>query len=81
VVLPSTDRDGAVAVAERIRDAILALGIHHVDAEGGVLTASFGVVSVDPGANPLMTSAVVIEEADRQLYKAKRSGRNRVCAA
>jgi len=81
VVLPSTDRDGAVAVAERIRDAILALGIHHIDAENGVLTASFGVVSVDPGANPLMTSAVVVEEADRQLYEAKRSGRNKVCAA
>jgi len=81
VVLPSTDRDGAVAVAERIRTEIVALGIHHADAEGGVVSASFGVISVDPGANPLTTPANVVDGADRQLYEAKRGGRNKVCAS
>lgn len=80
VVLPSTDRDGAVAVAERIRAGIVALGIHHADAEGGMVSASFGVVCVDPGADYVTTPANVVEGADRQLYEAKHSGRNKVCA-
>ncbi len=80
VVLPGTDRAGAVAVAERIRDAILALAIGHADAGGGVVSASFGVASVAPGSDAGVRSADLIERADRQLYEAKRSGRNRVCA-
>jgi diguanylate cyclase (GGDEF)-like protein len=80
VILPNTDRAGAAAVAERIREAILALSIVHTDTQSNVVSASFGVFSVDAGVDSQTTSAAIIEGADRQLYEAKRTGRNRVYA-
>nr|WP_229511184.1 MULTISPECIES: sensor domain-containing diguanylate cyclase [unclassified Massilia] len=79
-VLPGTGRSGAIAVAERIREAILALEIAHADAPDGWLTASLGVATVDAGPSPRFKPTDLIERADRQLYAAKGSGRNRVCA-
>ena len=80
MVLPNTDRPGAIAVAERIREAILALEITHADAPVGRVSASFGVASVAAGAQAGLRSAELVERADRQLYAAKRSGRNKVGA-
>ena len=80
VILPNTGRVGAVAVAERIREAILALSIVHADSESEVVSASFGVFSVDPGVDAQTTPATIVQGADQQLYKAKLSGRNKVCA-
>jgi len=80
IVLPGTGRSGAIAVAERIRVAIVALEIAHADAPDGWLTASLGVATVDAGPHPSVDPADLIERADRQLYAAKSSGRNRVCA-
>ena len=40
------------------------------------VTASFGVATVDPTAQEDFTAA--FERADRALYKAKNSGRDRV---
>ena len=79
VVLPSTGRTGAAAVAQRIREAILALGHAHADSPLQTVSASFGVATVDPGASAGLRPGDVIERADRQLYEAKRGGRNRVC--
>jgi len=72
IVLPSTDLEGAVQLAERLRHAI-------VNAEWVYrpVTASFGVATIQPW----MTSRQqLIEAADRALYCAKATGRNRVCA-
>ena len=41
------------------------------------VTASFGAATVDPTQSPVEAKAL-IEQADQQLYKAKRNGRNRV---
>ena len=79
VILPNTDRAGGVAVAELIRTAIIALAIPHADTDRGVVSASFGVVSIAQG-DPLGTPTAIVEGADQQLYEAKRQGRDRVCA-
>lgn len=81
VILPSTDRAGAIAVAERIRVGILALQIAHEDAPVKLVSASFGVATVIPGKSPELSIADVITQADQQLYQAKGSGRNKVCPA
>jgi diguanylate cyclase (GGDEF)-like protein len=81
VILPSTGRSGAVAVAERIRQEILALEIPHGDGPDGVVSASFGVTTVAAGEETQLRPADLIARADACLYEAKRGGRNMVRAA
>jgi diguanylate cyclase (GGDEF)-like protein len=80
VILPNTDRSGAVAVAERIRLEILALAIAHGDAPAGVVSASLGVATVAAGQETQLRPADLIARADARLYEAKRGGRNTVRA-
>lgn len=80
VILPSTGRNGAIAVAERIREGILALSIAHLDTPWGKVSASFGVTTVYPSQQRGLLPSDVVIRADQQLYEAKRTGRNRVCA-
>ncbi len=78
-ILPDTDREGAVAIAERIREGVSALGIvHDSSPSGGYVTASAGVGTVrcQPDRSPLNVVAI----ADEQLYAAKAAGRDRVAA-
>lgn len=72
VVLPHTDTENAVQVAERLREAI-------ASAEWTLrpITGSFGVASIRPD---METRREIIESADQALYEAKRGGRNRVVA-
>jgi len=73
VLLPKADAAGASQVAERLRAAIEARKI-----AGIKVTASFGVAELDGSA---ADAAAFVERADRALYRAKESGRNRVVAA
>jgi diguanylate cyclase (GGDEF)-like protein len=78
VLLPGTDVSGAMAIAEKIRVAIHNLGIEHVGNPAGVVTISAGVdafVPVRHQNKPLE----LIQAADKALYTAKASGRDRVC--
>jgi diguanylate cyclase (GGDEF)-like protein len=71
VLLPSTDADGAMIVAERLRSAIAG--------RPGLLrpvTASIGVTTAFPATAD--GSRAMIDQADKALYRAKRAGRNRV---
>jgi diguanylate cyclase len=76
VVLPATNLDDALRVAENIRQSIAALQIksEHRNQEIGAITASVGVANFKLG-EPLSR---VIERADQALYLAKASGRNQV---
>ena len=78
VVLPYTDRLGAAVVAERIRAAIASPGFSSkVSLHPLSVTASLGLaVCPDVAASP----DALIRLADDLLYRAKESGKNRVCA-
>lgn len=78
VILPHTEPAGALAVAERIRAEIEALRIPHQGAPGGVITASVGVAALGADDGHAVDARAFLEHADRQLYGAKRAGRNRV---
>jgi diguanylate cyclase (GGDEF)-like protein/PAS domain S-box-containing protein len=80
VILAETDGAGAVEFAEALRDAIQRGGIAHEDnAPSRVVTVSVGVASYPMApeiAEPSPEKLLAI--ADKALYAAKRSGRNRV---
>ena len=75
MLLPSTDRQGALQVAEATRLAIA--GIRHPNSDQTV-TASVGVAIMPDDAGD---SVALFRAADRALYAAKRNGRNRVESA
>lgn len=76
VVLPGRDAQTGRNVAERVRTAIAGMAF---DSVGGpaCVTASVGVFTSTSGAESLEQA---LDRADQALYRAKRSGRNRVVA-
>jgi len=76
IVLPNTPLDIASQIAERCRTQIEQTIILNSDHKAIRVTASFGVYcSLEPEEDlPL-----ILHAADVQLYRAKDSGRNRVC--
>jgi diguanylate cyclase (GGDEF)-like protein len=70
VLMPDTELDGAVNVAERIRSAIETESMPRV----GHVTCSFGVTRFEPGDD--LTG--LLKRVDNALYIAKNQGRNRV---
>ena len=75
VLLPHTTLAAAVRVAERMREALQARPLMWRE-QALVLTASFGVV---PGRGGDPQGEAVLALADREVYRAKSEGRNRVC--
>lgn len=76
ILLPETSLEGAVEVAERLREAV---ALAEVAREEGVplrITVSIGVAMLAGTVN----LDTLLSQADAALYDAKRTGRNRVCA-
>jgi len=79
MLLPRTDSEGALVVAERALAAIRARMILHEDGLEGTVTASAGVAACVPirGMDPL----ALLAAADTALYAAKARGRNQALTA
>lgn len=75
VILTEIDKAGAVFAAERIRQAVEEKPIRVYD-ENLTITISVGI-SVFP--EHAKEGQLLIEKADHALYRAKQSGRNKVC--
>lgn len=78
ILLPDTDRDGALKMAETIRSAIYNQRLPHVGNPEQVVTVSMGCHTEVPGAG--VSVKAFVENADSALYLAKRTGRNRSMA-
>jgi diguanylate cyclase (GGDEF)-like protein/PAS domain S-box-containing protein len=79
LVLQATDREGALAIAERIRRAVHELEIPNEDGgPDGLVTLSAGVAAAVPAQ--AASAKDLVNRADEALYRAKHAGRNRVVA-
>lgn len=73
ILLPHVDRDGAMAVAEKLRAAISAQPV--TGAFGALdVTASFGISTLSIVGKDIET---LLAQADAAMYQAKHRGRNR----
>ncbi|MDX1588084.1 MAG: diguanylate cyclase [Oleiphilaceae bacterium] len=78
IILRHTDSTGAGVIAERIRSEIAGL-VFHSGQEKIQVTASFGIAGSDEwGEGEPLTGEAMLATADKALYRAKASGRNRV---
>ena len=76
VLLPNTDRDKALIIAERMRASIEATQIPLPDGQTSKITISIGVNAKIPA--PIDSADDFLYHADKALYAAKNGGRNRV---
>jgi diguanylate cyclase (GGDEF)-like protein/PAS domain S-box-containing protein len=77
VLLPETELEGALKVAEVLRDKIESLKIKHQKSlVSNYLTISLGVATAIPSRED--AAMELISSADAALYQAKNEGRNRV---
>jgi diguanylate cyclase (GGDEF)-like protein len=76
VLLPNTDSNGAVKVAEKIRTGIENTEITCTDPKAVKVTASIGVNTQVPSSDSSIENFIAI--TDGMLYRAKETGRNRV---
>jgi diguanylate cyclase len=82
LLLPQTDLAGATVLAERMRRSFELTTARTWDGREVCSTASFGVVALDCARElGSVTEESIVGAADAQLYRAKRAGRNRVCAS
>lgn len=78
LVLGETDGDGAIWIAERLRQMVVDLKVSHYATDSKFVSVSCGVVSVMP--DDKLSLETLIQSADAALYQAKRGGRDRVVA-
>lgn len=77
ILLPQTDHDQAIVVAERLRQTIAdAVTVLH---DGALLQFTVSIGGAVFVGDASINLERLLSQADKCLYEAKRSGRNRVC--
>jgi len=77
VILPHTECEKAQQIAGRIMEDVRDLHIEHAASSASdEVTVSIGISTIVP--DPSLDAFAVIDAADKALYTAKRSGRNRI---
>ncbi len=76
LLMPETNKDDAIVAAERVREAVETMALPHKESPFECLTISIGVA-----ASCEENWRELIESADKALYQAKGSGRNKVVAS
>lgn len=76
ILLPNTETNGAISIAQQIRQNIADLKIEHSKSiVSNNVTVSLGIVTLIPQQNRSAQNFIV--SADLALYRAKKTGRNR----
>ena len=76
VMMPGTDLDKAIEVAQDVRATIEAYATMGIETNGELtVAASLGVSAINQGAT---SPSMLVDQADLALYQAKEQGRNRV---
>jgi diguanylate cyclase (GGDEF)-like protein len=78
LILPDTELNGAVRIAEAAREAVAQLRIPHAHSAAAPFVSISGGVAVLLGNGD---AEQLITAADESLFKAKHSGRNRMVSA
>ncbi len=74
VLLPDTDREGVMQIAEQIRKAVEQQEIPHYSSARGIVTISLGIaISMDKNCD---STEQLYKNADQALYQAKKAGKN-----
>lgn len=76
-VLPETDNDVALVIADRLRQIVADVPVALVDGRSVAVTISIGVAAFD-GYLAEDTAQRLLKRADDAVYEAKAAGRNRV---
>lgn len=77
ILMPQQDAVGAVALANKMREAVIDLALPHAaSATASRVTLSMGAAAAIP--HPDTSPALLIGAADERLYLAKKTGRNQV---
>ncbi len=75
LLMPDTNEEGAMLIGEKLRREVENLAIPHEFAQTSkVVTVSIGLTAMVPAHSIRRTE--LIEQADRELYRSKKSGRN-----
>ena len=80
LVLPDTDEDGARLIGEAARLAVSSLRLEHPESKNKLVSISVGVaagVPIEGRSDPNF----LLESADKAMYFAKKSGKNKVVVA
>lgn len=76
IILPGTDLEGAVVLAERIRKRCEEHPYTPISGDPLHVTVSGGAVAID--SNSIIAKEEFFQKADKALYEAKEAGRNRI---
>jgi diguanylate cyclase (GGDEF)-like protein len=77
IILPHTDKNGAITLGKRITKAVEEYKFPKEDnRRGRKITVSIGLATYP---DDVLTSSALIDEADKALYQAKKNGKNQIC--